>query len=172
MKKIISRFGLIALMLSACMVTFTACGDDDDENGGETPTPTATTATITYSYTVGSDMLSIADVTISYEDASGKTVTEAMTSTTWTAKVTKEELPCSFNGFKVNATLKDVELTKDSYSLGDTPKYSVNVGGEVYSHGSGSSLTIGKENVAAYIAESVNGKTYGACTVSSDGTVR
>lgn len=170
MRRTTLKSGLVALMISACMPTFTACSSDDDSNGGDPAKPT--TASMTYKYVVKGDLFSVADITITYTDAEGKSVAETMTDTSWTKTVVKS-LPCSF-GFTVAGSMKQgVELTKDLYDVGHGAGWDLTVGSgnNNFSHHEPYVTTsyIKADRVAEYVTRSISGKTNATFTVDSDG---
>ena len=105
---------MVLLLMDA--LTKTSCGSHDNKKD-EPSEPTPTSKSVSYEATASfsQDVLDICDLTMSYKDSDGKTVTETVTSATWTKKVTVKNLPSTV-GVKFGIKMKSgVELTKDKY---------------------------------------------------------
>lgn len=165
MKRVLTKLGLVFVFLISCsVVTFTACSSDDD---GEEDVKK--TSTITYSYEVSENLLSVADVTISYADANGQTVEEVLTSTTWKKSVTMT-YPCTFSGYTVTMSMKDVTLSEETYTIECKHNVSVVRDGNIAVR---SFTTTDKKACRADALEryltDMSGKTYGTCSLDAEG---
>jgi predicted small secreted protein len=110
------KFFYMGVLVLMAALTLTSCGSDDNKKD-EPSEPTPTSKSVSYEATASfsQDVLDICDLTMSYKDSDGKTVTETVTSTTWTKKVTVKNLPSTV-GVKFGIKMKSgVELTKDKY---------------------------------------------------------
>ena len=110
------KFFYMSVLVLMAALTLTSCGSDDNKKD-EPSEPTPTSKNVSYEATANfsQDVLDICDLTMSYKDSDGKTVTETVTSTTWTKKVTVKNLPSTV-GVKFGIKMKSgVELTKDKY---------------------------------------------------------
>ena len=128
------KFFHMSVLVLIAALTLASCGsgDDDKQKDEPTPTPTPTSKTVTYeaNATFSQDVLDICDVTMSYKDGDGKTVSEAVTSTTWTKKVSVKKLPTTV-GVRFGIKMKsDVQLTKEKYDLIMTVVHDVIVDGK------------------------------------------
>ena len=127
-------FHMSVLALMAAL-TLASCGGGDDKERDEpspTPTPTPTSKTVTYeaNATFSQDVIDICDITMSYKDGDGKTISEAVTSTTWTKKVSVKNLPTTV-GVRFGVKMKNgVQLTKEKYDLIMTVVHDVIVDGK------------------------------------------
>ena len=127
------RFFHMSVLVLMTALTLASCGGGDDKQKDEpTPTPTPTSKTVTYEATANfsQDVIDICDVTMSYKDADGKTVTEAVKSTTWSKTVSVKNLPTTV-GVKFGVKMKSgVNLTKEKYDLIMTVVHDVIVDGK------------------------------------------
>ena len=111
------KFFYMSVLVLMAALTLASCGSDDEKKKDEPSEPTPTSKSVSYEATANfsQDVLDICDLTMSYKDSDGKTVTETVTSTTWTKKVTVKNLPSTV-GVKFGIKMKSgVELTKDKY---------------------------------------------------------
>lgn len=127
------RFFHMSVLVLMTALTLASCGGGDDKQKDEpTPTPTPTSKTVTYEATANfsQDVIDICDVTMSYKDGDGKTVTEAVKSTTWSKTVSVKNLPTTV-GVKFGIKMKSgVNLTKEKYDLIMTVVHDVIVDGK------------------------------------------
>lgn len=127
------RFFHMSVLVLMTALTLASCGGGDDKQKDEpTPTPTPTSKTVTYEATANfsQDVIDICDVTMSYKDSDGKTVTEAVKSTTWSKTVSVKNLPTTV-GVKFGVKMKSgVNLTKEKYDLIMTVVHDVIVDGK------------------------------------------
>lgn len=165
MKKRILNLGLVMMLMASVWGTFAACSSDNEEASE----PQTITAKAVYSFTPTADLVSVADVTISYADAAGATQTVTCTSATeWTVTIEKTA-PCSFSGFTVKTAMKSgVTLDKTGYELGYTYKYTVS-STNARMDGASEIYTIAAADVESALGETV---TYGAFSVSEAGFVQ
>lgn len=113
---------MMAVVAILCVSSFVACGDDD--NSGEQSTG-AKVSSFYYSFAISDDVLSIADVKVSYIGTDGEEKSEYMTTTSWEKTFTANKFDVSA-GVAISMTLKDgVELTKTSYTIGLTCTYAI-----------------------------------------------
>ena len=109
------KFFYMSVLVLMAALTLTSCGSDDDKK--DEPKPTSKSVSYEATVTFAQDMIDICDVTMVYKDGDGKTVTEAVKSTTWSKKVSVNKLPAVV-GVQCNYKLKDgVQLTKDKYDI-------------------------------------------------------
>lgn len=111
------KFFYMSVLVLMAALTLASCGSDDEKKKDEPSEPTPTSKSVSYEATASfsQDVLDICDLTMTYKDSDGKTVTETVTSTTWTKKVTVKNLPATV-GVKFGIKMKSgVELTKDKY---------------------------------------------------------
>lgn len=130
------KFFYMSVMVLMTALTLASCGGGDDDRQKDepspTPTPTPTSKTVTYeaNATFSQDVIDICDITMSYKDGDGKTVSEAVTSTTWTKKVSVKNLPATV-GVRFGVKMKNgVQLTKEKYDLIMTVVHDVIVDGK------------------------------------------
>lgn len=158
MKSFVKFFAALMLIFGA--TTFVSCSSDDNgDNGGATPGKTSIPV-VQYAVSTTNDLLSVADVVITYWNADGQEVNDTLTSTEWekSFNLTKSQKV----GYSVNVTAKsnlNELLTKETYSLGVINLYlsvKANEEGKVTdlkgSPADGTTLTIAKDRVAEYIA--------------------
>ena len=108
-------------------LTLTSCGSDDDKK--DEPKPSSKTIVYDASVTFPQDMLDICDITLTYKDGNGKSVTETVSSTKWSKNVTVNKLPAVV-GVKCDYKLKDgVQLTKEKYDFIVELRHNVTVDG-------------------------------------------
>lgn len=111
------KYLLMAMFAMVIAMSFTACGDDDDDQGQET----AKKSEFSYSFTFSEDVLTLANVTAYYIDATGAESSEAITSTTWQKTFTASKFDVS-TGVKITVVAKDgVTLSKEKYDLKMVP---------------------------------------------------
>jgi hypothetical protein len=122
MKK--SKFYCVCVVLLACVLSLglTSCGGNDDDNGSSDKAIKNVVASM--SYTFSADLLSIADVTVTYLDASGTAQTETVKSTTWSKTVTYTSFPATA-GAKVTVKRNSTTLSKEKYDLTCNPSISL-----------------------------------------------
>ena len=109
------KFFYMSVLVLMAALTLASCGSDDKKDEPSEPTPTSKSVSYEATANFSQDVLDICDLTMSYKDSDGKTVTETVTSTTWTKKVTVKNLPSTV-GVKFGIKMKSgVELTKDKY---------------------------------------------------------
>ena len=109
------KFFYMSVLVLMAALTLTSCGSDDDKK--DEPKPTSKNVSYEATVTFAQDMIDICDVTMVYKDGDGKTVTEAVKSTTWSKKMSVNKLPAVV-GMKCNYKLKDgVQLTKEKYNI-------------------------------------------------------
>ena len=109
------KFFYMSVLVLMAALTLTSCGSDDKKDEPSEPTPTSKSVSYEATASFSQDVLDICDLTMSYKDSDGKTVTETVTSATWTKKVTVKNLPSTV-GVKFGIKMKSgVELTKDKY---------------------------------------------------------
>lgn len=129
------KFFHMSVLVLMTALTLASCGGGDDKERDEpspSPTPKPTSKTVTYeaNATFSQDVIDICDITMSYKDGDGKTVSEAVTSTTWTKKVSVKNLPTTV-GVRFGVKMKDgVQLTKEKYDLIMTVVHDVIVDGK------------------------------------------
>lgn len=149
-----------ALMLIFGATTFVSCSSDDNDNNGDGNPEKMSIPVVQYAVTTTSDLLSVADVVITYWNNEGQEVNDTLTSTEWekSFNLTKSQKV----GYSVNVTAKsnlNELLTKETYSLGVINLYlsaKANEEGKVTdlkgSPADGTTQTIAKDRVAEYIA--------------------
>lgn len=120
------KFFFMSVLVLMAALTMTSCGNDDGKDEPGSSKSTFYKAGVTFA----GDILDICDVTMSYKDAEGKTVTEKVTSAGWSLGVDVKKLPATV-GVKCDFKLKDgVQLNKDKYELIATLAQSVTVNGK------------------------------------------
>ena len=109
------KFFYMSVLVLMAALTLASCGSDDKKDEPSEPTPTSKSVSYEATASFSQDVLDICDLTMTYKDSDGNTVTETVTSTTWTKKVTVKNLPSTV-GVKFGIKMKSgVELTKDKY---------------------------------------------------------
>lgn len=104
---------MMALAAILCVSTFVACGGDDNNE----ETTDTKTSSFNYSFSFNDELLSIADVKISYIDTNGEEKSEYVSSTSWEKTFTANKFDVSA-GVAISMSLKNgVELTKESYKI-------------------------------------------------------
>ena len=167
------KFFYMSVLVLMAALTMTSCGSDDDKKGDEPSEPTSKSISYEASVTFSQDMINICDVTMTYKDSDGKSVTETVTSTTWSKKVNVKKLPAVV-GAKCDFKLKNgVQLTKESYDLVAELNHFVMINGAKKGYDQPYFFVGGKGIKADKIAEYVPRKTGSAyCyTISADGKV-
>ena len=165
------KFFYMSVLVLMAALTMTSCGSDDDKK--DEPKPTSKSVSYEATVTFAQDMIDICDVTMVYKDGDGKTVTEAVKSTTWSKKVNVKKLPAVV-GAKCDFKLKNgVQLTKESYDLVAELNHFVMINGAKKGYDQPYFFVGGKGIKADKIAEYVPRKTGSAyCyTISADGKV-
>ncbi len=141
-------FTSLSLLLGFCMVS---CNSDAPES-------TDHHVDYTITLTANEDLLSVADITVSYY-LGGEEKVEAVTTSPWTKTITYSNFPC-IGGIIVKRSFKSgVVLDKDKYDFlfsYQTDKNIVDAKGNIVSKDSNSSGSIhtegvGKDNVEAFI---------------------
>ena len=173
MKNFAKFFGMFSLAL--CAVLFTGCSSDDDGDGGTLPPTGKKTPGVEYGLHLNDDMLNLADVVVAYWDAEGQLVKDTLTEADWekTFTLTKSQQI----GMSVTVVAKDnldellaADPEKKSYRLGYQRAYATYYidenGKKVNSSGilvpTGSLLTVAKDKVAKYLADTSHNKTVSA----------
>ena len=120
------KFFYMSVLVLMAALTLASCGGDEpsgpsgpSEPGGPSGPSEPTSKSVLYEATAyfSQDVLDLCDLTMSYKDSDGKTITETVTSTTWTKKVTVKSLPSTV-GVKFGIKMKSgVELTKEKYDV-------------------------------------------------------
>lgn len=170
MKNFAKFLGMFSLAL--CAVLFTGCSSDDD--GGTLPPTGKKTPGVEYGLHLNDDMLNLADVVVTYWDAEGQLVKDTLTEADWdkTFTLTKSQQI----GMSVTVVAKDnldellaADPDKKSYRLGYqrvcTTYYIDENGKKVNFSGQtpvGSLLTVAKDKVAQYLADTRNNRTVSA----------
>jgi hypothetical protein len=118
------KFYRVSVMLLACVLSlgFTSCGGDDDDNSSSVKA--IKNVVTSMSYTFSADLLSVADVTVTYLDASGTAQTETVNSTTWSKTVTYTSFPVT-TGAKITVKRNSTTLSKEKYDLTCSPNISL-----------------------------------------------
>lgn len=116
----IDKFKKFSLGLIACLafISFSACGDDENEPTPD-PKPEKVTASVSYAFSCQSDLLLATDITVTYANAEGKDVSEAVTEKEWKKEVTNVAVPFTA---KLNITYAKKEgftPEKAIYNFGD-----------------------------------------------------
>lgn len=163
------KYLFLAMVAIVSSAAFVACGSDDDE---ETKVETKKSS-FYYAFSFSDDILSVADVTISYIGTDGVEKSETVTSTSWSKTFTENKYDVSA-GVSLSMKLKNgVELTSDKYRIqymftyavkstkGDT---TVGFEGNTFSQGS----SVRPENVETMLQRK-SGTT--AFKIDSDGKV-
>ena len=105
------KYLFIAALMIAAAFSLTSCGGDDDEPKVKTE------ATATYFMTFSQDLLDAATVFITYKADNGRPGKEAITSTTWTKRVTSNKFPAEFGVYYEFYSKADADLFKEKYDL-------------------------------------------------------
>lgn len=109
------KFFYMSVLVLMAALTLTSCGSDDD--GKDEPKPSTKTVNYEASVTLSQDLIDLCNVTLTYKDGDGKTVTENVTSTTWSKKFAVKTLPAVV-GVKCDYKMKEgVQLTKEKYDI-------------------------------------------------------
>ncbi len=120
------KFFFMSVLVLMAALTMTSCGNDDGKDEPGSSKSTTYKAGVTFA----GDILDICDVTMTYKDAEGKSVSEKVTTTGWNLAVDVKKLPATV-GVKCDFKLKDgVQLNKDKYELIATLAQSVTVNGK------------------------------------------
>lgn len=129
----------LSLLLGICM---TSCNSDAPES-------TDHHVDYTITLTANEDLLSVADITVSYV-LGGEEKTEAVTTSPWTKTITYSDFPC-IGGIIVKSSFKkDAPLNKDKYTFlftYQTDKNVVDTKGNIVSKDSNSSGRVYSESV-------------------------
>ncbi|MEG1738817.1 MAG: hypothetical protein RR259_11405 [Odoribacter sp.] len=111
------KMTLIAAMAIPMLFSLSSCTPEhkDEEPPKEEKTYKGS---FELTYIASADLLAVADIKISYNDETGKLVTEAVTTTAkWTKKVVYKKLPVTV-GFKIAYTVKNpLPTDKPSFDL-------------------------------------------------------
>ncbi|MEG0889931.1 MAG: hypothetical protein RSH25_15810 [Bacteroides sp.] len=111
------KMTLIAAMAIPMLFSLSSCTPEhkDEEPPKEEKTYKGS---FELTYKASADLLAVADIKISYNDETGKLVTEAVTTTAkWTKKVVYKKLPVTV-GFKIAYTVKNpLPTDKPSFDL-------------------------------------------------------
>ncbi|MEG1720060.1 MAG: hypothetical protein RR306_07015 [Clostridia bacterium] len=107
------KMTLIAAMAIPMLFSLSSC-NLNDEFKDEEPAKTYK-GSFEFTYNASADLLAVANIEISYNDETGKLVTETVTTTQWTKKVIYKKLPATA-GFKIAYTVKN-PLPKDKPSV-------------------------------------------------------
>lgn len=114
------KFFYMSVLVLMAALTLASCGGDEPSGpSGPSGPSEPTSKSVLYEATAyfSQDVLDLCDLTMSYKDSDGKTITETVTSTTWTKKVTVKSLPSTV-GVKFGIKMKSgVELTKEKYDV-------------------------------------------------------
>jgi hypothetical protein len=139
---------VLTLLVIALPLLLVSCGGDDDE-----PTPSESlTAKVTYNLTPSADLLSVANIQVTYKGTDGATVTEDVTTTNWSKTFSASTLP-SATAIHVSLTPKTgVTLSKASYDL------SGSIGGEAKVY----------KGTGVYASKLFSNTAWGATSVKAD----
>lgn len=168
MKNFAKFLGMFSLAL--CSALFAGCSSDDD--GGTLPPTGKKTPGVEYGLHLNDDMLNLADVVVAYWDAEGQLVKDTLTEADWdkTFTLTKSQQI----GMSVTVVAKDnldellaANPENKSYRLGYQRVYAtyyIDENGKVvnptgFVSPTGSLLTVAKDRVAQYLADSSHNKT-------------
>ncbi|MEG1589052.1 MAG: hypothetical protein RR354_06960 [Mucinivorans sp.] len=113
------KMTLIAAMAIPMLFSLSSC-NLNDEFKDEEPEKTYK-GSFEFTYNASADLLAVANIEISYNDETGKLVTETVTTTQWTKKVIYKKLPATA-GFKITHTVKN-PLPTDKPSVHLVSKY-------------------------------------------------
>jgi hypothetical protein len=107
------KFFFMSVLVLMAALTMTSCGNDDGKDEPGSSKGTTYKAGVTFA----GDILDICDVTMTYKDAEGKSVSEKVTTTGWNLAVDVKKLPATV-GVRCDFKLKEgVQLNKDKYDL-------------------------------------------------------
>jgi hypothetical protein len=130
---------------------FLACSNEKQPQ--DTPLPEKTTADITYELSGGEDIITLFGISVTYTDATSSQAQETVTALPWSKTISVDSIPFT-------ATMAVTYSGKSSYP--DKPAYSVGMGGGIsYRTSAGksesasgaSTMSVGKDRIAAYIQE-------------------
>lgn len=92
---------------------FAGCGSDDDD---DKPEPEFKEAKMKYEFSFGEDFRTVADFTVTYQDADGTEKTETVTGDSWTKEFSATKLPFTTK-VVLKAVSKNAVLDKASYQF-------------------------------------------------------
>lgn len=116
MKKIATYFSLIAIVMAAS--TLLSCSKNNSDPDPEPPTPVAQKADVQYGIPDLHDLHALANVSVTYVDAAGKSVTENVTATPW-AKEVKGITPPFTAKMTIKITRKaGIAYDRERYDIG------------------------------------------------------
>lgn len=92
---------------------FAGCGSDDDD---DKPVPEFKEAKMKYEFSFGEDFRTVADFTVTYQDADGTEKTETVTGDSWTKEFSATKLPFTTR-VVLKAVSKNAVLDKVSYQF-------------------------------------------------------
>lgn len=141
---------------------FAGCGSDDDD---DKPVPEFKEAKMKYEFSFGEDFRTVADFTVTYQDADGTEKTETVTGDSWTKEFSATKLPFTTK-IVLKTVSKNAVLDKASYRF--TANYACSV--SVYETESESAVmfrtfsssedeTVAKDNVEAFL-EALGERTF------------
>lgn len=90
---------------------FAGCGSDDDD---DKPVPEFKEAKMKYEFSFGEDFRTVADFTVTYQDADGTEKTETVTGDSWTKEFSATKLPFTTK-IVLKTVSKNAVLDKASY---------------------------------------------------------
>lgn len=157
--KHLSKFMTLVAAL-AMSISLTACGDDNDEP--ENPSePVVESVTATYSAKLSEAYFEFYDVNVIYTDEDGKRMTRTINSGgEFNSIIPAAKLPekiqfaVQINAKKPTPSINEsaIYTFKDNISLTVRVKYSDGTTGQ-YNQGTPGTMTIGGDNLAAYLAK-------------------
>jgi hypothetical protein len=114
MKKLLMKAAVACLAMAMC-VSFASCGDDNDEDETEVVNSDAVvTAKADYTLNLDKAWFDVFSVSVTYVTAEGKTVSEDVTSTSWSSSTTAEtDGSVKTISIKVSATPKPNNTFED-----------------------------------------------------------
>lgn len=92
---------------------FAGCGSDDDD---DKPVPEFKEAKMKYEFSFGEDFRTVADFTVTYQDADGTEKTETVTGDSWTKEFSATKLPFTTK-IVLKTVSKNAVLDKVSYQF-------------------------------------------------------
>lgn len=156
----INAFKKFTLGLFACiaLISFNACGDDDNDPTPD-PKPEKVTASVSYAFSCQADLLLATDITVTYVNAEGKDVSEAVTEKEWKKELTNVAVPFTAKMNITYAKKDGFTPEKAIYNFGDGSgiSYKTSNGKSESNSSESSSLSISKSRVNEYLDLLVSG---------------
>lgn len=118
------KMTLVVAMTIPMLLSLSSCGNDDEQD--EQKKETTYKAGFELTYKAVGELLSVADITVSYYDENGELRSEPITKPEWKKEITYKKIPANA-GFKIICTIKNPLPDKDKFDIGYEYDGSVNL---------------------------------------------